>query len=194
MGATTAVLVTVKAFAAAKLRLASVLAVAEREALVRSMAETVVRAAGPLPVAVVCDDPSVAEWAAGLGATVVWAPGRGLDGAVADGVQALAAGGAERVIVAHADLPRATDLAWVARFPGVSLIPDHRDDGTNVASLPTAVPFPFSYGPGSFARHANAALRLGLALRVVRDPALGCDVDVPADLQRAGLGTPAGVR
>lgn len=171
----------------AKLRLAPALAPGPRAALARSMAATVVRAAGALPVAVVCDDAEVAAWAVALGARVVWAAGRGLDGAVSDGVRALAADGAARVIVAHADLPLATDLAWVGRFPGVTLVPDHRDDGTNVACVPGTAAFPFAYGPGSFARHAAAALRLGLALRVVREPLLGRDVDVPADLGPAGL-------
>ena len=45
--------------------------------------------------------------------------------------------------------------------------------------------FTFSYGPGSFARHGAEAHRLGLALRVVREPSLAHDVDLPADL--AGL-------
>ena len=161
-------------------------------ALARSMAATVLRAAAPLPTAVVCDDDEVAAWAVEEGAQVVWAPGRGLDGAVSDGVDALVAAGAARVIVAHADLPLAADLSWVARFPGVTLVPDHRDDGTNVACVPADTRFPFAYGPGSFARHAATAIRLGLSLRVVREPLLGLDVDVPTDLERAGrAGVPA---
>lgn len=178
----------VKAFRVAKLRLLPVLSPGQREALARSMAEAVLRAAAPMPAAVVCDDDEVAAWAVGQGAQVVWAPGRGLDGAVSDGVGALAAGGATHVIVAHADLPLATNLSWAARFPGVTLVPDYRDDGTNVACVPAAAGFPFAYGPGSFARHAASALHLDLPLRVVRDPSLGRDVDVPADLDRAGLG------
>ena len=176
-----------KAFATAKVRLAGALAPGDRAQLARSMAASVRRAAGPLPCAVVCDDPEVAAWAADHDARVVWAPGRSLDGAVGDGVAALAADGAERVIVAHADLPQAVDLAWVGRFPGVTIVPDRRDDGTNVMCVPTSAPFPFSYGPGSFARHARAALAGGTPLRVVRERRLGADVDVPADLMSAGL-------
>jgi 2-phospho-L-lactate guanylyltransferase len=51
-----------------------------------------------------------------------------------------------------------------------------------VISLPTAVDFRFGYGPGSFRRHAAEARRHGLAVRVVREPNLGWDVDLPDDL------------
>ena len=67
----------VKAFHQAKRRLDPVLSEAERERLVRTMAAHVVAACAPLPVAVVCDDEEVATWAADLGATVLWEPGRG---------------------------------------------------------------------------------------------------------------------
>ena len=177
-----AVLVPVKAFADAKLRLAGALPAAERSRLAKEMAEHVLAAAGPLPVAVVCDDADVAGWARQQGALVVWEPGRGLNGAVQAGVERLGAAGARRVIVAHADLPLAGPLAWAAGFGGVTLVPDRRDDGTNVACVPAHAGFTFSYGPGSFQRHGAETRRLGLALRVVREPLLGHDVDVPADL------------
>ncbi len=86
------------------------------------------------------------------------------------------------MIVAHADLPHAVDLAWVADFDGVTLVPDRHDDGTNVACVPTGAGFTFAYGPGSFARHRAEAERLGLPLRVEREPHLGWDVDLPDDL------------
>jgi 2-phospho-L-lactate guanylyltransferase len=177
-----AVLIPVKAFAEAKVRLAPALDPAERAALARSMAEQVVGAARQLPVAVVCDDREVAGWARALGVLVVWEPGRGLNGAVEAGVTRLAGLGVEQVIVAHADLPLATDLTWVGDVPGVTLVPDRANDGTNVACVPTNAGFRFAYGPGSFARHCAEARRLGLPLRVVREASLGWDVDVPSDL------------
>lgn len=177
-----AVLVPVKAFAEAKVRLAPALGPAERSALARSMAEQVVSAARHLPVAVVCDDRDVADWARGRGVLVVWEPGRGLNGAVEAGVERLTGFGVEQVIVAHADLPLATDLTWTAEFAGVTLVPDRANDGTNVACVPAAAGFRFAYGPGSFARHQAEARRLGLAVRVVREPSLEWDVDVPDDL------------
>ncbi len=176
------VLVPVKAFSRAKLRLAAVLSEAERHELARRMATHVVAIAAPLPVAVVCDDDEVASWADALGARVLWEPGQGLNRAVASGVDRLGEDGARKVIVAHADLPHAGPLAWIGAFDGVTLVPDHRDDGTNVACLPVGSGFHFSYGPGSFRRHCDEAQRLALALRVVREPGLGHDVDVPSDL------------
>jgi 2-phospho-L-lactate/phosphoenolpyruvate guanylyltransferase len=176
------VLVPVKSFARAKVRLAPALPAAEREALARSMADTVVRAAAPLPTAVVCDDDDVATWAADLGLIVVWTPGLGLNGAVEAGVQRLSELGAGHVTVAHADLPLADDLAWVARFRGITLVPDRRDDGTNVIGVPVDAGFRFAYGPGSFARHHAIARGLALPLRIARRVQLSWDVDVPEDL------------
>ena len=176
------VLVPVKAFSRAKLRLATVLSDAERHDLARRMATHVVAVAAPLPVAVVCDDDEVAWWADSVGARVLWEPGKGLNGAVASGVERLRAVGAQRVIVAHADLPRARPLAWIGRLDGVTLVPDHRDDGTNVVAVPSEAGFRFSYGPGSFVRHCAEVERLRLALHVVREDGLRHDVDVPSDL------------
>jgi 2-phospho-L-lactate guanylyltransferase len=182
-----AVLVPVKAFAEAKLRLAPALPPEQRAALAQTMAERVIASAHPLPVAVVCDDASVAAWARGLGALVVHEPGRGLNGAVAAGVASLAGSGARQVIVAHADLPLAQSLAWLAHFAGVTLVPDRRRDGTNVLCVPVDAGFTFAYGAGSFARHLAEARRVGRGWRVVNEPLLAWDVDLPADLDYAPL-------
>jgi 2-phospho-L-lactate guanylyltransferase len=182
-----AVLVPVKAFSDAKVRLAAALTPADRAILARSMAERVVAAARGLPVAVVCDDREVATWARELGALVIWEPGQGLNRAVDGGVRRLHGLGVEHVTVAHADLPLATDLRWVGHFVGVTLVPDRQEDGTNVIGLPTGTEFVFSYGPGSFARHVAEAQQTGLPWRVVRAPLLAWDVDSPDDLGVAPL-------
>jgi 2-phospho-L-lactate guanylyltransferase len=176
------VLVPVKAFTAAKARLAAALDAPARAALARTMATRVVAAAAPLPVTVVCDDEEVAAWAASVGAGVVWTPGRGLNGAVQDGVASLEAAGVARIVVAHADLPLATGLAELAGGTGVTIVPDRHGDGTNVLVIPAGAGFRFAYGPGSCAAHRAEATRLGLPVAVVESVALGWDVDVPADL------------
>ena len=175
-------LIPVKAFSDAKARLAEALPPAERAALAESMATTVVRAAEPLDVWIVCDDTAVAEWATRLGANVPWKPGRGLNGAVNEGVADLAHLDVDIVIVAHADLPHAEHLEWLADADGVTLVPDRHGDGTNVIVIPTDSGFVFSYGPASFTRHHAEAERLGLEVRVVHDDRLAWDVDRPEDL------------
>ena len=178
----TAVLIPVKAFTDAKARLAPALDPDERARLAESMATTVLHAAAPLDVWVVCDDDAVAAWATRSGARVLWKPGRGLNGAVSEGVTDLAHLDIARVIVVHADLPHARDLAHLASFDGITLVPDRRDDGTNVIVLPSDSGFEFSYGPGSFGRHVDEARRRAGTVHIERDERLAWDVDVPADL------------
>ncbi len=180
-------LVPVKNFAQAKQRLGGALSNDDRTALVRRMAELVVAASAPLPVAVVCDDPEVANWARNHGALVIWEPGRGLNGAVQAGVAQLAQRGAKWITVAHGDLPRAAGLGALKRFDGVTLVPDRADDGTNVIRLPAQSGFRFSYGAGSFSRHRAECVRLKLASRILRVPTLAFDVDWPRDLDGLDL-------
>jgi 2-phospho-L-lactate/phosphoenolpyruvate guanylyltransferase len=179
---TAVVLVPVKAFANAKARLSDVLSDADRQRLAQWMAERVLAAAGELPTYVACDDDHVATWASSHGATVLWHPGIGLNAAVNDSITELQRLGVSDVVVAHGDLPRATALANLNKADTLTLVPDRRGDGTNVAALPTNTSFRFSYGPGSFQRHLTAAIAGGIAVRVRRDPLLGLDIDTPSDL------------
>jgi 2-phospho-L-lactate guanylyltransferase len=180
----TGVVIPIRAFALGKARLAGALDAAERAVLGRRWAEHVVGAAAGHPGVVVSSDPEVRDWADGQGLLVLDDPGT-LDAAADVGRAALRERGCARVVVAHADLPRARTLAGVVRDgsrPVVVLVPCHRDDGTPVLSVPADADFRFAYGPGSFRRHAVEARRLGLGVRVVRDAELAFDVDVPADL------------
>lgn len=180
----TAVLLPVKAFRESKLRLAAALEANQRLNLARLMAAHVAATAYDLPVWIVCDDEDVVAWAHSISAQTVWSPSKGLNAAVTDGVRVLAEEGFDQVIVAHADLPLATDLRPVADFPGVTLVPDRREDGTNVIGLPTTAGFKFHYGPSSFRRHREEAVRRGLEVRVLHDPTLSFDLDTPTDLEQ----------
>ncbi|HEX4778070.1 MAG TPA: 2-phospho-L-lactate guanylyltransferase [Acidimicrobiia bacterium] len=180
----TAVVVPIRAFALGKARLAARLDVGAREQLARTMAEQVVRAAAGAPVVVVSSAIEVRDWAETLGVAVVDDPGT-LDDAARAGCAW--ARGASRICVVHADLPYARSLDVLTRDAGnpvATIVPCHRDDGTPALSLPgdAAERFRFAYGPGSARRHIAAARAVGLAVRVVRDPLLAFDVDVPDDL------------
>lgn len=183
------VVIPLRSFSDAKARLAVALEPPARAEIARRMAERVVDAAGRMPVVVVSSAPEVQTWAAERGLVVVDDPG-GLDQAADAGRAHLRDLGCSRAVIAHGDLPRARSLAPLARDlsqPIVALVPCHRDDGTNVLSVPVDVPFRFAYGPASFRRHAAEARRLGLGLRVVRAPDLAVDVDSPDDLAHVEL-------
>ncbi|MFZ4670277.1 MAG: 2-phospho-L-lactate guanylyltransferase [Microthrixaceae bacterium] len=181
------VLVPVKAFAVAKVRLADVLDPDERARLARELAAGVLRAAAPHAVAVVCDDEDVAAWARSLGASVSWQPGAGLNRAIGAAYRDAGAAGRRRVVVVHGDLAFPAPLSeFVTRSAGgpddVVLVADRRRDGTNVLSVPTGHELRFRYGAGSFDAHRAEADGLGLSVRVHDDDHLAWDVDVPGDL------------
>jgi len=178
------VVVPVRSFRGAMSRLAPTLAPDARAELARDLADRVRAAAGDLPVVVVTADAEVIAWAEATGCATCPDPGT-LDGAAAAGQAWARAAGLDRFVVAHADLPRVESFAAVIdddAAPVAVVVPDHRDDGTPVLSLPTASPFAFAYGPGSAARHIAAARAAGLTVRVLRDPDLGFDVDLADDL------------
>lgn len=175
-------LIPVKRFGAAKGRLSGLLDGAQRAQLARWLADRVVVAAAGLPTFIACDDDEVASWADGAGAEVLWSPGMGLNGAVDAGRTTVAGKGFEHLVIAHSDLPLATDLAGLATPHTVCLVPDGRRDGTNVMALPVGAPVAASYGGGSFSRHLEQAMQAGLRVEVRADPRLAIDVDNPADL------------
>ncbi|MGK2957035.1 MAG: 2-phospho-L-lactate guanylyltransferase [Acidimicrobiales bacterium] len=179
-----AVLIPIKAFRQAKMRLADVLSPDDRQSLAKRMATQVINASGTLAAYVVCDDEEVAKWSQSQGAQVIWTPGLGLNGAIEKGVETLAEEGAQQVIVSHADLPMAVGLADLLNNPAndITLVPDRRRDGTNVAVVPALAGFHFSYGPGSFHSHCEEAARLGLTIHINESPSLTLDVDLPSDL------------
>lgn len=183
-GADAGVVVPVRSFTAAKARLSSRLDPLGRAALAQRLAETVVRAAGPLPVVIVSSAAEVRDWATARSLPYIDDPGS-LDGAAAAGRAWFDARGFARVVIAHADLPFARTLTGVAAggaAPAAVIVPCHRNDGTPVLAVPVGAPFEFRYGPGSFAKHVTEAHRCRLEVRVHHDADLRFDVDVPEDL------------
>ena len=167
----------------------------QRAELARWLAERVIAAARPLPTFVACDDDAVATWADEHGAEVLWSPGLGLNGAVDAGRATIAGKGFDHLVIAHSDLPLASDLGALA-------VAAHGDAGPRPPPrrhqrrrrCRVAADLPAAYGRGSFARHLTAALATGLRVEVRGDPRLAIDVDNPDDLAHPALSTdPAGV-
>ncbi len=183
------VLIPVNRLDQAKGRLAPLLTEAEREELTLITAETVAHAAGPAAI-ILAADPRVRERMAGRYRVLEEDPAlRGLNAQLERAIERLRAEGAvgERLLILHADLPlvRASTIEALAAEddgPGCVVLVRSGDGGTNAMLLHPPGRFPLAYGPGSFARHAEAALAAGL--RVIESPnrELRLDLDTPADV------------
>lgn len=180
----TAVVIPIRGFTDGKTRLSPRLSRPQRAHLVEEMATRVVRACDDLPVVIVSSAPEVGAWARSLGLGVLDDPGS-LDEAAALGVRWARSQMYSRVVIAHADLPRARTLRPVLTSytdEGLIAVIGHRDGGSPVLSIPTTTGFTFAYGPGSLRRHIHEALRLHLPVRLLQDDELGFDLDTPDDL------------
>ncbi len=179
------ILIPCRSFLTGKSRLAGILPPPARARLCRDLFDRTLAAALALParVAVVTADAEVAARAHARGAIALPDPGGGLNAALTAGAGLLGPGGPLAVL--PIDLPDLTParLAPLLHRPGVTLVPDRREDGTNLMILPPGARtrFAFAYGPGSLGRHQGEARRLGLPVALVRDPALALDIDTEAD-------------
>lgn len=180
--------IPVKPFGVAKARLHPVLNAVQRSLLGRTVASHTAGEAVAIGarVAVITGDNGVARWATDLGVEVVRESsefGPGLNGAGAAAVAAAERDGSDWLIL-HADLPLVTRVDLAAAIgrhrPGRHVIAPSYDGGTSLIMGTGA--FPFSYGPGSFHRHLQAA---GNTAEVVVRAGLALDLDTPGDLEAA---------
>ena len=193
--------VPVQALAGAKSRLAAVLAPDERAALTLRLLGGVLNAlAAPGITArlVVSPDPAVLVAARAAGASALkQTAGRrdgpnGLDGlnaALGEAREWAERRGAEALLVVLGDLPLLSraDVAALLALAGdapaaVVLAPDRHERGTNALLLRPPGAIPFAFGPGSLARHLEAAAARELPARLYRSPGTALDVDTPDDL------------
>jgi 2-phospho-L-lactate/phosphoenolpyruvate guanylyltransferase len=93
------------------------------------------------------------------------------------------------VLIVPADLPLITveDVqAMLERAkdpPVVVVAPDRRRQGTNALLVCPVGLIEYEYGPNSFERHCQRAVRAGARLEVCDLPSLALDMDLPEDLE-----------
>ena len=181
-----AILIPVKRFGEAKLRLAGVLGPRARRRLALSMLGDVLEAAAAWPLRLlVTSDDDAALAAERAGWSVVPDPGAGLNAAVTAGTQRAVAEEAAALLVLPFDVPLVTPGELTELFAiDADVIVSRSDDGGTTGLLrrpPGAIDARF--GPASAVAHADAARRAGLRVRSLRLPGLALDVDDPADLR-----------
>ncbi len=177
-----AVMIPIKSFASAKIRLSTVLDSNARANLAKELATSVVSACLETPVFIACEDDAVESWARNLGAEILRNPSEGLNEAVDFGFRSLKDRGFESVLITHGDLVYPAGLLSLFEMEEIVIVPDSELDGTNVLVLPTNIDFEFSYGPGSYTRHLKSATMLEAEVLVVADSPFSFDIDGPDDL------------
>lgn len=183
-------LIPVKPFSRAKSRLGSALSPEQRIALAEALFARTLQIVSEVPsinsVILVCAA-DVSPPPMPLPVLSLPDPGRGLNAAIAAG---LAQCDADAAVILPTDLPllHPTAIQRVAvaleSIPGPAMViaPDRFEEGTNVLALRPPTVLRTAYGRHSFRNHCAAALRAGLTVSVLRDPALAFDLDTPGEL------------
>ncbi len=189
---TTAAILPVKRFDAAKQRLAAGLEDERRAALAAAMLEDVLAAIGESrsieTTIVVSGDPIAQELAAAAGAEVVPDPAdEGHVEAALAGIARAEVEGADRVVLLPGDCPLLDPRELDRLLTGVperyvAVVPDRHGEGTNALLLSPPDAIRPSFGEGSRARHVAAAREAGVPFAVEELASLALDLDTPADL------------
>jgi 2-phospho-L-lactate guanylyltransferase len=155
-----------------------------------------IRDAGVENVCVVSPDPIVLDEVLKRGVTPLLQESRGLNPALEEGRRWAMEHGGSSLLILPADLPlldpedvRAV-LDGIGEEDSIVIAPDGTRSGTNALMLRPADALPFSFGPGSYEAHLQAARERGLAVRVCERPHLAFDLDTAEDLARLDEETP----
>ena len=187
----TAAILPVKSFGTAKQRLGDLIEQDARSALMRAMLADVLDALAGVPeldrVLVVTANPLAGELAHDPRVHVLHDHREaGQSAAALIGIAHALEEGFARVLLVPGDAPLldAAELsALLARPEPLVIVPDRHGTGTNGLLLSPPDAFAPSFGPGSLARHREAAAATGLPWAVDPLPSLVLDVDTPDDLE-----------
>ena len=183
--------VPVKSLREGKTRLASVLAPAQRYALMEQFLVHILAQAAQYPgldkTVVVSGCGEARARAIELGVHAIAETGIGLNAAIDQGRLAVRKWGASKMLVVPCDLPMldSEDLRQLSRHSKNGLIaiaPDRRGIGTNGLCLDPKLEFAFTFGEHSYRGHLESALCLGMEHNVANCAGLAFDVDTPEDL------------
>jgi 2-phospho-L-lactate guanylyltransferase len=192
-------IVPVKPLQRGKSRLSSVLSEGERTDLNSRLLAHTIQTLKSVPeieqVLVVSRDPKTLALGGELGALTVRENGTphlntALGRATTLAKKSLAGG----VLVVPADLPLLTPEAIEVVLdkgtypPVVVIAPDRHHLGTNILLICPVGLIKYEFGHDSYQRHCLQARRKGVRLEICDLPTLALDIDLPEDLELAGLG------
>lgn len=185
------VIIPIKPFEKSKTRLATQLSVGQRMALSRYMLLQTIRLARQVgKVVVISQSQRVRQQAKQAGAWALVEADTGLNAAIRQAAEWVAARGEEAALVLPADLPLLTlsnlteMMSLGQQSPAIVIAPCHRGKGTNALLVRPPTLINFNFGPDSFALHRQAARAFGLEPIIYQSPTVALDIDTPADLEK----------
>ncbi len=184
-----------------KTRLGAALDAEEREDLIvgmlRHVLGTLLAWGGASEILVVSPDRALLSIASAAGARTLRQDAGDLNEAIRLGRDDVMAGGATALLVLPGDLPllepealerlrEAADAALAAGggAPLVAIVPADARSGTNALVLSPPDVIEPAFGPESLRAHLEAARAANASVLLVEDPAVGFDLDTPADVER----------
>ena len=183
--------IPVKPFDEGKTRLAGTLPPHDRTALMRELLTGVLLQVGEsghlAGTLVISRDDDVLTLADKLGAQTMHESGLALNTALNEARSRVVNLGGDGLLVLPADLPLLTaddvlELYELALSDvEVAIAPSH-DGGTNALLLRPPDVIDFAFGPHSYRKHLQQAIRKNLRYAVYRSETLGRDLDLPEDL------------
>jgi 2-phospho-L-lactate guanylyltransferase len=188
-------IIPVKPLSQAKSRLATVLTPAERKHLAAELLERTVRLLlsvweirGAL---VISRDADVLAMAPKWGAQSIQESGTPeLNSALRLATQKLSTWNADAVLVVPEDIPLLTGddvqqvLSLAREANSVVIVPDRREEGTNLLFMRPPGLIPYWFGEHSFAEHQRLAREANAALSIYRSERAALDLDTPDDLRQ----------
>ncbi len=198
MSGPASIVVPIRSLSDGKTRLSPVLDPLERSALTREMLERVVRAAlgtaSRARVVVISPDPDALADVGRIDPSIrliYQEPEHpGLNPALEQAAAAVRAAGGSAVLILPADLPliSSADIDNLLRRDApVVIAPDRHGMGTNALMVRLDAfgePFVFQFGEGSYAKHHDEAMRLGVDALTAISLGTSFDLDTPEDLQQ----------
>lgn len=186
-------IVPVKPLRRGKSRLAKVISAEERAELNQYLLQHTIKVLSTIDeienILVISRDTEALALARDLGARTVQEYGSpGLNTALTRAVEIAKTYGTCGILIIPADLPRldAEDLRRILvhrdQPPVVVIAPDRKKEGTNALLVCPPDLIEFSYGPGSFDKHCQAARENGTRLEICDLASLELDLDEPEDL------------
>ena len=191
-------IIPVKSLHRGKSRLAHVLSVEQREALIRHCFIHVLTILNQVEAIqqtlVISSDELVLTLARSYGALTLLEENRqGLNAAVTYATQTAVAAHAQTVLILPVDLPflQVDDIIKMIHAPQTNngthphlvICPDDKQDGTNALLLSSPEKFVFQYGIGSFRKHLQEASRLYIPYQIIQTQGLSFDLDTEEDWQ-----------